>query len=185
MLDEIRHYEGFRGYFNLYAGDKIAVVNLWDTEDQALQSNERVHAGIGERNSSILQPSPRYVVGTSTVSFLDVPDGIGDEYLQLYASLRIYDGFAAADAGAFVTLIEKVFQPLIRETNGFFAYYVIYDSAETLAIVSIFQEQVRDIVAEYLSAFLPDPASVVSGRLRYAALADFSDATNLVEWPQR
>ena len=185
LLDEIRHYEGFRGYFNLYAGDKIAVVNLWETEDQALQSNERAHAGIGERNPSIMQHSPRYVVGTSAVSFLDVPDSMGDEYLQLYASVRIYDGFTDSEVSAFVTLVEEVFQPLIRETEGFFAHYVIHDSAGTLVTVSIFHEQVRDVVAEYLSAFFPDSASVVSGRLRYAALAGFNDATNLVEWPQR
>ena len=184
FLDEIRHYDGFRGYFHLYSGDKSAAVNLWATEEQALESNEIARSGISERYPSMLQQSPRFVVGTSAVGFVDAPDGIGDEYLQLYASLRIYDGFTDSEVSAFVTLVEEVFQPLIRETEGFFAHYVIHDSAETLVTVSIFQEQVRDVVDEYLSAFLPDPASIVSGHVRLAALAGVNDAANLVELPQ-
>ena len=181
FLDEIRGYEGFRGYFNLFVDDKIAAVQLWTTEEQALQSNERAYAILSEQNPSLLHHPPKYIVGASAVSFVDIPDGMADEYLQLYASLRIYHGFTDAQADAYVTLIEQVFQPLIRETEGVFAYYVIRDSADTIVTVSIFHEQVRDVAAGYLSAFLPGPVSVVSGPLRFVVLTGVNDATNLIE----
>lgn len=181
FMDEIRNYEGFRGYFNLFVDDKIAAVHLWTTEEQALQSNERAYVVLSEQNPSLLHHPPRFIVGASAVSFVDVPDDMADEYLHLYASLRIYQGFTDAQADAYVTLIEQVFQPLIRETEGVFAYYVIRDSADTIVTVSIFQEQVRDVAAGYLSAFLPGSVSVVSGPLRFAVLAGVNDAANLIE----
>lgn len=184
FLEAVRVMDGFRGYFQLNNDDYALALNLWATEEQAVASNEMARSNISENTPGLLEHPPTFVVGASAVSFVDVPDVMEDQYLQLYASLRVYAGFTDVKVGAFVTLVEKVFQPLIRDTEHFFAYYVIHDSAGRLVTVSVFHEQVRDIVADYLSAFLPDPELVVSGRLDIAALAGVIDAANLVETQQ-
>ena len=109
---------------------------------------------------------------------------------SLHASVRIYDGFEADDLDEFVAIVEDGFLPIMRETDGFFGYYLMNDGADQVAAISIFDSEssaiastsaAADFVAENLTQYLPTAPSVAAGRVAIAMLADVNDGANLID----
>ena len=134
---------------------------------------------------------PRTVEGQVDIGFVEMLDGMGAGAVSsLHASVRIYDDFEADDLDEFVTIVEDGFLPIMRETDGFFGYYLMNDGAGTVSAISIFDseastlasnENAREFVAENLTAFLPSAPSIVSGRVGIASFADLNDGANLID----
>jgi hypothetical protein len=133
---------------------------------------------------------PRIVEGALDIGFVEMLDGMGAGTADsLHASVRIYDNFAAEDLDEFVGIVEDGFLPLMRETDGFFGYYLMNDGMGTLGAVSLFDseasalasnEHAREFVAENLTAYLPSSPMIVSGGVSIASFAEINGGANLI-----
>ena len=131
------------------------------------------------------------VEGAVDIGFVEMLHGMSDgDVNSLYASIRVYDDFAAEHLDEFATIIEDEFLPLMRETDGFFGYYLMHDSDGKVGVISLFDnettalasnEQARDFVTENLTAFLPSSPFIISGRVGVAALAGVNEGANLID----
>lgn len=184
--------EGFIAYYVVYPDDgTTTAINIFETREQALASNELAREFIVENLAPLLPNPPLIVEGSLDIGFVETLDDMGDGNVSsLHAGVRIYDGFEAADLDEFVAIVEDGFLPIMRETDGFFGYYLMNNGAGAVAAVSIFDseasalasnEKARDFVAENLTAFLPNNPSVSSGRVGIAVLADLNDGANLID----
>ena len=184
--------DGFIAYYVVYPDDgTLAAVNFFETRKQALASNELARDFVVEYLAPLLPNPPRIVEGMVDIGFVEMLDGMGEgDISSLHASVRLYEDFAAEDLNEFVTIVEDGFLPLMRETDGFFGYYLMNDGAGTLGAVSIFDseasaaasnESARDFVADYLTAYLPEDPSITSGRVGIAVLSTLNDGANLIE----
>ncbi len=183
--------EGFIAYFAVYPTDGTGVtISIFETREQALASNELAREFVVDNLAPLLPNPPLIVEGTVDIGFVELLDGIGDgDASRLHASVRIYDGFEADDLDEFVAIVEDGFLPIMRETDGFFGYYLMNNGAGAVAAISIFDteasalasnEKARDFVAENLTAYLPNNPSIASGRVGIAVLADLNDGANLI-----
>ena len=189
FLDIIRQREGFIGYYWLHNKDQVAAITLFSSAEQAAASNAAARENIAESASDLVPNPPAIIESQVHISFVEMLDGMSDDDVSgLYASVRIYDGFEAEDLDEFVSLVEDGFLPLMRETDGFFGYYLMSDDAGKLAAISIFDseasslasnENAREFVAENLTAYLPNDPSITSGQLDIAALASVNAGANL------
>ena len=184
--------EGFIAYYVVYPDDgTTTAINIFETREQALASNELAREFIVENLAPLLPNPPLIVEGSLDIGFVEMLDGMGDgDISSLHAGVRIYDGFEAADRDEFVAIVEDGFLPIMRESDGFFGYYLMNNSEGAVAAVSIFDseasalvsnEQARDFVAENLTAYLPNNPSASSGRVGIAVLADLNDGANLID----
>ena len=185
--------EGFIAYYVVYPADgTLAAINVFETREQALASNELARQNIIDLNSQHLLPNaPQIVDGTVDIGFVEMLDGMGDgDVSQLHASVRIYDEFEMDNLDGFVTSIEEGFLPIMRETDGFFGYYAMNNGSSAVATISIFDsessalasnEKARDFVEENLTAYLPNDPLITSGRVGIAVLADLNDGVNLID----
>lgn len=189
----MRGSDGFVGYYVLPAGDRLAAVSLFQAAEQASASNENARDFVAAKLAPLLPNPPLIVEGSVDIAFVEMLDGMGaGDVSQLHASLRFYDGFEAADRDEFVAIVEEGFLPIMRETAGFFGYYLMNDGAGAVAAVSIFDseasaqasnEKARDFVAENLAAFLPNAPQITSGRVGIAMLAQLNDGADLIGEP--
>ena len=184
--------DGFLGYYVVYsAEDTLAAFNLFETREQSLAANELAREFVGDSLALLLPNPPRVVEGSVDIGFVEMLAGMGDGGVgSLHASVRIYDGFETDDLEAFVALVEDGFLPIMRETDGFFGYYLMHDDAGALAAVSIFDteasalasnEKARVFVAENLSVYLPEDPLISSGRVGIALLAGVNEGAHLVD----
>ncbi len=188
FLPIISDSDGFIGYFGMSDVEAGALVSisLFETQEQAIASNELAGSYVAENLAPLLPNPPRIIEGAVHTGGL----GLLADPSRLQASLRIYDGFQADNLAAFVNTIEEGLLPLLIETDGFFSYSLMDDGAGTLAALSIYDseasalasnEKARDFVAENLAAFLPNAPSIISGRVGIAVLASLNDGANLIE----
>ncbi|MCY3832246.1 MAG: hypothetical protein OXG85_04465 [Chloroflexi bacterium] len=191
FLPLISESDGFIAYYVVHPQDgQLAAINVFESREQALASNELAREFVVEKLAPLLPNPPRIVEGSVDLAFVEMLDGMAHgDVNSLHASLRVYDGFAAADLAQFVSIVEDGFLPIMRETDGFFGYYLMHDDAGALAAFSIFaseasalasNEKARDFVAENLTAYLPNDPTVVAGRVAVAVLADHRDGANLI-----
>ncbi len=184
--------EGFIAYYIVYPTDSTgASISIYETREQAIASNELARDFVEANLLPLLPNAPRIVEGSVDIGFVELLDGMGDgDVSQLHASVRIYDGFSDDELDEFVTIVEDGFLPIMRESAGFFGYYLMRDSAGALGAISIFDseasaltsnEQARDFVAENLTAYLPTDPSVVSGPVGIAVLAGVNEGANLID----
>ncbi len=192
FLPIINASDGFIAYYVLRPLDgSLAAINIFETREQALASNELARDFVAENLAPLLPNPPRIVEGAVNIGFVEMLDGMADgDVSSLHASVRIYDEFEAEDLDEFVSIIEDGFLPIMRASEGFFGYYLMNDGAGTLAAISIFDsessaqasnEAARDFVAENLSAYLPELPSITSGRVAIASLADVNEGGNLID----
>ena len=169
--------EGFIAYYVVYPVDgTLAAINIFETREQALASNELARDFVVEYLAPLLPNAPRIVEGTVDIGFVEMLDGLADgDVSSLHASVRIYDGFEADDLDEFVAIVEDGFLPIMRETDGFFGYYLMNNGAGAVSAISIFEseasalasnESARDFVAENLTQYLPETPSITSGARR-------------------
>ena len=184
--------DGFLGYYVVYSAEDVLVaINLFETREQALASNELARDFVVDSLAPLLPNPPRIVEGSVDIGFVEMLDGMGDsEVSRLHASVRIYDGFHADDLAEFVAIVEDGFLPIMRGTDGFFGYYLMHDDAGALSAVSIFDseasalasnESARDFVAGNLTAYLPEDPLIASGRVGIAVLAGLHEGANLID----
>lgn len=184
--------EGFLGYYLTSSeGDRLFTVSLFKTREQALASNEMARSFIQENLAPLLPNAPQIIEGTVDIGFVEMLDGMADgDVGSLHASVRIYDGFDSEDRNEFVTIVEDGFLPIMRESDGFFGYYLMNDGADAVAAISIFDseasaiasnEKARDFVAENLTQYLPNAPSITAGRVGIAVLTGVNDGANLID----
>lgn len=190
FLPLIRESEGYIGYYWLHEGEDVVAVSLFENQEQAAASSESAREYVAANLAHLVQGPPRTVEGQVDIGFVEMLDGMGDGAVSsLHASVRIYDDFEADDLAEFVAIVEDGFLPIMRETDGFFGYYLMNDGAETVTAISIFDseasslasnENAREFVAENLTAYLPSAPAIVSGRVGIASLAGLNDGANLI-----
>lgn len=184
--------EGFIAYYIVFSeADELVSINLFETREQALASNEAARGFVAESLAPHLPNPPKIIEGSLDIGFVEMLDGISESDVSaLYAGLRIYDGLEANNLDAFVTSVEDGFLPIMRETDGFFGYYLMDDGADRVAAISIFDSEdsartsnaaAADFVAENLTQYLPNDPSVAAGRVGIAVLADVNDGANLID----
>ncbi|MCY3780494.1 MAG: hypothetical protein OXG78_09325, partial [Chloroflexi bacterium] len=184
--------EGFIAYYVVYPTDGTGVAfSVFETQEQATASAELARDFVQANLLPLLPNPPTIVEGLVDIGFVELLDGMGGgDVSQLHASVRIYDGFAADDMDEFVAIVEDGFLPIMRESDGFFGYYLTNNDAGALAAISIFDteesalasnEKARDFVAENLTAYLPNNPTITSGRVGIAVLADLNDGANLID----
>ncbi len=186
----IRETDGYIGYYWLYSGESVAAISLFDSQAQATASNEAAADYVAANLADLVPEPPTIIEGQVDIGFVEMLDGMSDgEVANLHASVRLYEDFAAEDLNEFVTIVDDGFVPLMRETDGFFGYYLMNNGAGTLGAISIFDseasalasnEHARDFVAENLTAFLPSSPTIVSGPVHIASLMAIHQGTNLI-----
>ncbi len=191
FLQIIRDSEGFIGYYWLHSGRTVLAISLFETEEQASASNDAASDYVAEHLAGLVPNPPLIVEGTVHIGFVEMLDVMGNgDVSSLYTSVRLYDEFETDNLDHFVSTVEDGFLPLMRETDGFFGYYLMDNGAGALAAISIFDseasalasnEKARDFVTENLTAYLPNDPSITSGQLDIAALAAVNDGANLID----
>jgi len=184
--------DGFIAYYVIYPDDgTLTAINIFETQAQALASNEMARDFVVESLAPLLPNPPQIVEGSVDIGVVEMLDGMSEDNVSsLFASARIYDGFETDDLDEFVSIVEDGFLPIMRGTDGFFGYYLMNDGAGLVAAISIFDteasalnsnERARDFVAENLAAYLPNAPQIASGRLGIAVLADVNEGVNLID----
>lgn len=188
----LRELEGFIGYYWVYTdADALAAINIFETREQALASNVLARDYVVENFAELVSGPPLIVDGPVDISFIETLDGASEADVgSLFASVRIYDGFEMDNLAEFVRAVADGFLPLMRETDGFFGYYLMNNGAGTVAAISLFDteasalasnEKARDFVAENLAAFLPTAPLITSGRAGIAVLTGVDGEADLLD----
>ena len=184
FLPIVRGAPGFVGYYLLHSGDELVAVSLFDSQEQASNSNELAREFVAENMAPLLPNPPRIVEGTVEIEAVadDVPDGF-------FASVRIYDDQDMATVAETNARTRDIFLPALRETAGFFSYYVMNDGDSTVAAFNVFESEeaalasndmASEFVAEHLAEFDLGTPARISGNLSVAALAALHEGENLV-----
>ena len=184
FLPIVRGASGFVGYYLLHSGDELVAVSLFDSQEQASDSNELAREFVAENMAPLLPNPPRIVEGTVEIEAVadDVPAGF-------FASVRIYDDQDMATVAETNARTRDIFLPALRETAGFFSYYVMNDGDSTVAAFNVFESEeaalasndmAAEFVAEHLAEFDLGTPARISGNLSVAALAALREGENLV-----
>ncbi|MBB4717638.1 hypothetical protein [Streptomyces luteogriseus] len=90
----------------------------------------------------------------------------------MYAVIRRYEGVTEpAEAGR---LVNEEFLPLVRQVQGFVAYYWVDAGGGVMVSTSVFQDRsgaeestdrAKDFVRDRLAALLPQPPQVTAGEV--------------------
>ncbi len=188
FLPRLRESAGFIAYYLLPGEDTLTAVNLFTTGVAASLSNTAAAHFVAERLAPLLPNAPQIFEGMIDIDFVEALEDMSG----LHASVRLYDGFAQDDIADFVAIVEDGFLPIMRETDGFFGYYLMHNDDAMVAAISIFDseasalasnDQAADFVAENLTAYLPNNPTISSGQLGIAAVAEIRDGANLIDDP--
>ena len=176
FLPIISETEGFIAYYVLPGEDQMTAINLFATAEAASASNDAALEFVAEHMAPLLPNPPRIFEGAVEIGAINVMD---KDWGDLFASLRLYDGFDTSSLDSFVSIVEDGFVPLMTGSEGFYAYMLANDGAGGVAAISMFEseesalasnEQARDFVAENLASYLPNDPQISSGSLSVAAL---------------
>ena len=184
FLPIIRQASGFIGYYLAHSGDELIAVSLFDSQEQASASNELARGFVAENMAPLLPNPPRIIEGAVEVEAVadDAPAG-------LFASVRIYDDQNMETVAETNARTREIFLPALRETAGFFSYYVMNDGDDTVAAFNVFESEeaalasndmASEFVAEHLAEFDLGTPARISGQVSVAALAALREGENLV-----
>ena len=184
FLPIIRQASGFIGYYLAHSGDELIAVSLFDSQEQASDSNEIAREFVAENMAPLLPNPPRIIEGAVEVEAVadDAPD-------SLFASVRIYDDQNMETVAETNARTRDIFLPALRETAGFFSYYVMNDGDDTVAAFNVFESEeaalasndmASEFVAEHLAEFDLGTPARISGQVSVAALATLREGENLV-----
>ena len=182
--------DGFLAYYLVFTeSDGLAAVNLFLTAEQASASNEAARDFVAENLAPLLPNPPRIVEGTVDIGAINMMQRDWDD---LYASVRVYDGFNMDDRDPFVSAVEGGFLPIMMDTDGFYSYLLMNNGDSAVAAVSIFDSQqsalesnvkAAEFVAENLTQYLPAPPDITSGRAGIAVLNRDSVIDEVLDLP--
>ena len=184
FLPIIRQASGFIGYYLAHSGDELIAVSLFDSQEQASASNELARGFVAENMAPLLPNPPRIIEGAVEVEAVadDAPD-------SFFASVRIYDDQNMETVAETNARTRDIFLPALRETAGFFSYYVMNDGDDTVAAFNVFESEeaalasndmASEFVAEHLAEFDLGTPARISGQVSVAALAALREGENLV-----
>ena len=184
FLPIIRQASGFIGYYLAHSGDELIAVSLFDSQEQASDSNELARGFVAENMAPLLPNPPRIIEGAVEVEAVadDAPD-------SLFASVRIYDDQNMETVAETNARTRDIFLPALRETAGFFSYYVMNDGDDVVAAFNVFESEeaalasndmAAEFVAEHLAEFDLGTPARISGQVSVAALAALREGENLV-----
>lgn len=188
FLPIMRASAGFFGYYLMHdSAGAVSAISIFDTEASALASNEQAREFVAENLTAYLPNDPLITAGRVGIAVLaDLNDGanlIDDMMMETaFASVRIYQGVDPADQNEITRLTAEGFLPIMRDSDGFIAYFLLPEG-DTLAAYSVFEtaeqaaasnEAARDFVAEELAPLLPNAPTIVQGTMdtRHFALLD-------------
>ncbi len=165
FLPILNDSEGFIAYFILLEADRLAAINLFETEEQATASNEAARDFVAENMVPLLPNPPQIVSGLVDVGYMapldammmdmdeegesdeaDDSDEMADEMMEdvhstLYAALRVYDDYDIDNLVHTNELVETMFLPLQQEMEGFFGYFSMNDGEDKVAAFSIYDSE--------------------------------------------
>ena len=169
--------DGFLAYYLVFTdSDGLAAVNLFLTAEQAAASNDAARDFVAENLAPLLPNAPRIVEGSIDIGAVNMMQHHWDD---LHASVRVYDGYDYSRHEAAVDIVEDGFLPIMLDSDGFYAYYLMSDGDSVLTAISIFDSEqsaldsnakAADFVAENLTEYLPESPDITSGRAGIAVL---------------
>ena len=95
----------------------------------------------------------------------------------MYMAIRKYQTTSGASIQEIVQRVQEGFVPIISQSPGFVAYYIVDTGSETVASVSLFQDQVgadestrraAEWVRQNLTSLLQLPAQLTAGEVVYS-----------------
>ena len=177
FLPILQASDGFLAYYVAFTDTNEAVaINFFLTPEEAAASNEMARDFVAENMAPLLPNPPRIIEGSVDIGAINFQER---DTSGMHASVRVYDGYVSDDHEELVSRVEDGFLPIMLETDGFAAYYLMTDGAGALVAISLFDseasalasnEKARDFVAENLAAFLPEDPAISSGRASIAFL---------------
>ena len=169
--------DGFLAYYLvLTESEGLAAVNLFETPEQASASNDAARDFVAENLAPLLPNPPRIVEGAVDIGAVNMTQ---QDWSDIYASVRVYDGFDNARLASFVSIVEDGFLPIMMDTDGFYSYYLMNNGEGTVTAISMFDSEetaldsnlkAADFVAQNLADYLPTAPDITSGRAGIAAL---------------
>ena len=173
FLPIMRGTDGFFGYYLMNDGaDQVSAVSIFNSEATAMASNEAARAFVAENLTRFLPNAPSTTAGRVGIAVLaDVHEGENLIDDRVFASIRIYEGLDPDDDGGLFQGTAEEFLDVIRDDDGFIAYYwlnlshkvVAISLFETEAQASASNEAAREYIAENLADIVPGPPTVVEG----------------------
>lgn len=119
---------------------------------------------------------------------LPIPAGAQDmQDDSVFVSIRVYNGVEPADRAEIVRHVDQGFLSIMRESDGFVAYYLL-PAGDQLAAVSLFDsaeqaaasnQKARAYVAEFMAPLLPNAPLIVEGTIDIMHVAGLDDASSL------
>ncbi len=165
--------DGFFGYYMLTndAG-QLAALSVFDSEASALASNEKARDFVAENLTQYLPNAPLILNGSVGIAALaEQRGGMNLIDNRRFISVRMYTGLDAARQDDIVAIVEDGFLPIMRGSDGFIGYFLLFADADMTA-VSLFESPAQaaasnaaaaDFVAENLASLLPEAPSVFEG----------------------
>lgn len=95
----------------------------------------------------------------------------------MYMAIRKYQTTPSASIQEIVQRVQEGFVPIISQSPGFVAYYILDSGSETVASVSLFQDQAgadestrraSEWVRQNLTSLLQLPAQLTAGEVVYS-----------------
>jgi hypothetical protein len=92
----------------------------------------------------------------------------------MHVVIRRYQLNPASSVDAVMRQVDEGFIPIIKDADGFLAYYALKTGAGEIATVSIFEDRVgaqksirmaADWVRDNLAALLPNPPEIIAGEV--------------------
>ena len=140
FLPIMRESAGFFGYYLMHDGaGAVSAISIFDTEASALASNEQAREFVAENLTAYLPNDPLITAGRVGIAVLaDLNDGanlIDDTSMETaFASVRIYDGVNPQDMETIIRLTAEGFLPILRDSDGFIAYFLLPEGDKLAAI---------------------------------------------------
>ena len=178
FLPIMRDADGFFGYYLMHDdAETLVAISIFDSEESALASNAKAADFVAENLTKYLPNNPAVTsgqVGIAALAAVDEGANLIDDMMRddsIFSSVRVYDGVDPADQAEITRRIAEGFLPIMRESDGFIAYFLLPEG-DTLAAISAFEtaeqaaasnDAARDFVAENLAPLLPNPPTIVQG----------------------
>jgi len=190
FLPIMRASAGFFGYYLMHDGaGAVSAISIFDTEASALASNEQARDFVAENLTAYLPNDPLISSGRVGIAVLaELNEGVNliDDMTsdEVFASIRVYDGVNPEDMDTIVQRTAAGFLPIMRGSDGFFAYFLL-PAGDMLAAISVFEtaeqaaasnDAARGFVVENLAPLLPNAPTIVQGPMDTRNFAWLDDA---------
>jgi hypothetical protein len=175
----LRRAAGFKGYcaFASEDGDVVSVT-IFDDRLSALRADDRVREWVVSNLRDLLPNPPEVTEGEALLHDVSkLQSGGGD----MFATVRVYNGVLPKEEAVRITREHAV--PLVTGAPGFRGFYAMLDERDASRAVSVSLYDTREhamaaqerIVATMRDKrFVPNPPSVMAGRVAIVAAAEGS-----------